>query len=67
MKTDWISAEQLEQWMAEERNVLQNTGSLMWNEPEEQKRTLYVAECLSVTLKYIEACKKASLGAPPQE
>lgn len=42
----------------EERNVLQNTGSLMWHKPDEQKKTLQIAECLSITLKYIDELQK---------
>jgi hypothetical protein len=46
-------------WIEQERNILQNTGSLMWHKPEDQQRTLYVAECLTVTLKYIQESKSA--------
>lgn len=42
----------------EERNILQNTGSLMWHKPDEQKKTLQISECLSITLKYITELQK---------
>lgn len=41
-------------WLEEERNILQNTGSLMWHKPEEQRKTLAVAKALDITLQYIK-------------
>ncbi len=44
-------------WLNDERNILQNTGQLMWHKPKEQEDTLKIAECLDKTIKYIELFK----------
>jgi len=50
---DIFSATDLLKWLNDEINTLQNTGQLMWNNPEEQADTLKIAECLDKTIKYI--------------
>jgi hypothetical protein len=46
------------QWLKDERNVLQNTGSLMWHKPEDQEKTLAVAKALDMTIQYIQLSGK---------
>lgn len=50
-------ATDLLKWLIDERNLLQNTGQLMWHKPQEQQDTFKVAECLDKTIKYIELSK----------
>jgi hypothetical protein len=52
-----VLATDLLKWLNDERNILQNTGQMMWHRPNEQKDTLYMAECLDKTIKYIEKSK----------
>lgn len=52
-----LLASDLINWLKEERNLLQNTGQLMWHKPEEQENTLHVAHCLDKTIQYIELSK----------
>ena len=54
---DRVLATDLLKWLIEERNILQNTGQMMWNKPKEQQDTLKIAECLDKTIKYIELSK----------
>ena len=51
------TANDLLTWLTEERNILQNTGQMMWHNQVEQENTLKVAECLDKTIKYIELSK----------
>jgi hypothetical protein len=46
------------QWLKDERNILQNTGSLMWHKPEDQEKTLAVAKALDMTIQYIQLSGK---------
>ena len=52
-----LLATDLLKWLNDERNILQNTGQMMWNKPKEQQDTLKIAECLDKTIKYIELSK----------
>jgi hypothetical protein len=46
-------------WLEQERNVLQNTGSLMWTNPEGQRKALQMADHLDKALQYINLSKKS--------
>jgi hypothetical protein len=59
-----MTAEQIIEWLEKERNVLQNTGSLMWNRPKEQAITLEVAKHIDMTLRYISESKKQGTFPP---
>lgn len=54
---DEMTAKDLLQWLKEERNILQNTGQMMWHKPNDQKDTLTVAQHLDKTIQYIELSK----------
>lgn len=49
-----LTAKEILDWLEKERNILQNTGSLMWHKPDEQAKTLDVAKSLDTTIKYIK-------------
>jgi hypothetical protein len=52
-----LLAADLLSWLKDERNILLNTGSMMWHKPEEQKLTIDVGRCLDKAIQYIELSK----------
>lgn len=46
------------EWLKGERNLLQNTGGLMIQDRILQIKVLHIADCLNMTIKYIEGFQK---------
>jgi hypothetical protein len=49
-----MDGNELFQWLKNERNILQNSGSLMWSDPEMQRKSLTMADHLDKVIQYIE-------------
>lgn len=56
------SAHDLLEWLKTERNILLNTGQMMWHKPNERCDTLKMAEHLDKTIKYIEIAKESDFN-----
>lgn len=56
------SAQDLLEWLKIERNILLNSGQMMWHKPNEQGDTLKMAEHLDKTIKYIEIAKESNFN-----